>query len=116
MPAPLHLISPESGTTYPLNDVRLLAFGDPAARAAGRAINLEVVYSAGVFTERAFADAFAKRRGLWDFHALLPVGVETGPVALGEGNTPLLPIPTPQGTLYLKNESVNPTWSHKDRA
>jgi threonine synthase len=116
MPVPLHLVSPESGESYPLADVRLLAFGDPSARAVGRAVNLEVAYGDGVFTERAFADAFARRRGLWDFHALLPVAPETEPVALGEGNTPLLPVPTPQGTLYLKNESVNPTWSHKDRA
>lgn len=116
MPVPLHLVSPESGTTYPLDNVRLLAFGDPAARAAGRAVNLEIAYGDGTFTERAFTDAFAKRRGLWDFHALLPVSAEAEPVTLGEGCTPLLPIPTPLGTLYLKNESVNPTWSHKDRA
>lgn len=116
MPAPLHLVSPESGAAYPPDDARLLAFGDPAARAAGRAINLAVAYPDGVFTRAAFADAFAMRRGLWDFRALLPVDAATEPVSLGEGNTPLLPVPARHAPLYLKNESVNPTWSHKDRA
>lgn len=116
MPAPLHLVSPESGATYPLDDVCLLAFGDPVARAAGRAINLDVAYPDGVFTRAAITAAFATLHGLWDFRALLPVDAETDPVSIGEGNTPLLPVPAPRGTLYVKNESVNPTWSHKDRA
>src|SRR5947209_7643039 len=119
MPRPLQLGNPDSGATFAVDDVRALAFGDPAERAAGRAINLHVLYSshtsADLFTEDAFKDAFAKRRSLWDFRAFLPIADEE-PVTLGEGNTPLLPIPTSQGTLYLKNESVNPTWSHKDRA
>jgi threonine synthase len=119
MPRPPQLGNPDSGATFAVDDIRALAFGDPAERAAGRAINLQVVYSSHpsteLFTADAFKDAFAKRRSLWDFRALLPIADEE-PVTLGEGNTPLLPIPTTQGALYLKNESVNPTWSHKDRA
>lgn len=116
MPAPLHLVGPESGAVYSLDDARRLAFGDPVAHAAGRAVNLDIAYPKGTFHRTAITDAFAARRGLWDFRALLPVDDETAPVSIGEGNTPLLPIPTPHGTLYVKNESVNPTWSHKDRA
>ncbi len=116
MPVPLHLISPETGKVYPLDDVRLLAFGDPETRADGKHINLVPVYPDGTFTQAAFEAAFATRRGLWDFRALLPVHATTEPVSIGEGNTPLITIPTDNGSLLLKDESRNPTWSHKDRA
>lgn len=116
MPIPSHLISPETGKRYPLDDVRLLAYGDPELRAAGTFVNLELVYPDGTFTREAFESAFARRRGLWDFRALLPIAGETAPVSIGEGNTPLVTIPSERGTLYLKDESRNPTWSHKDRA
>jgi threonine synthase len=116
MPVPRHLISPASGKTYPLDDVRLLANGDPDARAAGKQINLVPVYPEGTFTREAFAASFTRRRDLWDFHALLPVDHETQPVTIGEGNTPLIAIPVERGTLLLKDESRNATWSHKDRA
>lgn len=116
MPVPLHLVSPTSGKAYPLDDVRLLAYGDPEARAAGMQVNLTPVYSDGTFTREAFAAAFARRRDLWDFRALLPVGDDSEPVTIGEGNTPLIAIPSERGALYLKDESRNATWSHKDRA
>lgn len=115
MPQPLHLTSTETDATFPLDDVRALAFGDPVARLDGRAVNLRAVYPDGTFTRTAFEDAFARRRGLWDFQAVLPVAPETEPVSIGEGNTPLISIPS-DGTLYLKDESRNATWSHKDRA
>lgn len=116
MPLPSHLVSPKTQGTYPLDNVRLLAYGDPVASASGRPVNLEPIYPDGTFTAAAFRDAFERRRSLWDFHALLPVDAATVPVTLGEGNTPLLPIPVPHGTLLLKDESRNATWSHKDRA
>src|ERR1700709_885980 len=116
MPTPLHLVSPETGKTYPLDDVRLLAYGDPELRAAGTFVNLEPVYPDATFTQAAFAAAVARRRGVWDFQARLPVAQETAPVSIGEGNTPLISIPLDDGTLWLKDESRNPTWSHKDRA
>ncbi len=116
MPVPLHLVSPASGKAYPLDDVRLLAYGDPEAHADGTHINLIPVYPDGTFTREAFVSAFARRRDLWDFHALLPVGGDTEPVTIGEGNTPLIAIPSERGPLHLKDESRNATWSHKDRA
>ena len=59
------------------------------------------------------------RRSLWDFIALLPLDLDDR-VDLGEGWTPLLPLPQVGAELGLrqlwaKNEAVNPTWSHKDR-
>ena len=35
---------------------------------------------------------------------------------LGQGNTPLVPLARLDPGLWLKDESANPTWSHKDRA
>ena len=116
MPVPLHLVSPASGKAYPLDDVRLLAFGDPETRTEGKHINLVPMYPDDMFTREAFASAFARRRTLWDFQSFLPVGVETLPVTIGEGNTPLVAIPAGRGALFLKDESRNATWSHKDRA
>jgi len=113
MPRPLALLSPETGTAYPLNDVYRIAFGDPESFAAGRPVNLVPQYPQGTFTTDAFLNAFAARRGVWDFQALLPVNADTLPVTLGEGNTPLVPLAK---NLMLKDESRNATWSHKDRA
>lgn len=113
MPRPLALLSPETGTAYPLNDVYRIAFGDPESFAAGRPVNLVPQYPEGTFTTDAFLNAFAARRGVWDFQALLPVNADTLPVTLGEGNTPLVPLAK---NLMLKDESRNATWSHKDRA
>ncbi len=60
-------------------------------------------------------------RYLWErFAGFLPVEID-GEMTLGEGNTPLLPAGkalsehTGVGQLLLKNETMNPTWSFKDR-
>jgi len=113
MPRPIALLSPETGTAYPLNDVYRIAFGDPESFATGRPVNLVPQYPEGTFTTDAFLNAFGARRGVWDFQALLPVNADTLPVTLGEGNTPLIPL---YKNLMLKDESRNATWSHKDRA
>ena len=53
--------------------------------------------------------------GLWRYASVLPVEDAGFRVTLGEGNTPLLrPAGFPEN-LYCKNETVNPTWSFKDR-
>jgi threonine synthase len=56
---------------------------------------------------------------LWGYSELLPVPRSTAMLSLGEGDTPLL---LSEGLLrergrraYFKNETQNPTWSHKDR-
>jgi threonine synthase len=60
-------------------------------------------------------------RRLWErFADFLPVAIDDE-ISLGEGNTPLLPAGkslsehTGIGRLLLKNETMNPTWSFKDR-
>src|SRR3954471_18285332 len=54
--------------------------------------------------------------GMWRWQRWLPVAAEQI-VSLGEGATPLRPLATPgSGSLYLKNETANPTWSWKDRS
>ena len=57
------------------------------------------------------------RRDMWRFAGALPV---QDPVSLGEGGTPLVRLDALAkaygiGHLFAKNESANPTWSHKDR-
>jgi len=56
--------------------------------------------------------------GIWRWRALLPPVESSNIVSLHEGNTPLVALKSWRGPgpLYLKNESVNPTWSYKDRA
>jgi threonine synthase len=56
---------------------------------------------------------------MWRYHELLPVSLDEA-VSIGEGMTPLLAVPSLARRigvrdLYVKNESVNPTWSFKDR-
>jgi threonine synthase len=54
--------------------------------------------------------------GLWRYRQLLPVSPFVAPVSLGEGGTPLiLARHIGGGQLFLKNETVNPTGSFKDR-
>ena len=57
------------------------------------------------------------RTGLWRWWSRLPVEAADEVVSLGEGGTPLLRAPTDLPvTLWLKDETRNPTGSHKDRA
>ena len=54
---------------------------------------------------------------LWKFRHKLPIALDTAPVTLGEGQTALLRARQSRPfDLYLKNETTNPTGSHKDRA
>lgn len=57
--------------------------------------------------------------GVWDYKKMLPVGDER-PVTLGEGATPLLDADKLADligvkSLYLKNETLNPSGTYKDR-
>lgn len=57
--------------------------------------------------------------GMWRFRELLPLRDDEEPVTLGEGDTPLVPLPTIGAelglTLAVKDEGRNPTGSFKDR-
>ncbi|MDQ7909397.1 pyridoxal-phosphate dependent enzyme [Phytohabitans sp. ZYX-F-186] len=52
--------------------------------------------------------------GAWRYAGMLPRTRHA--VSLGEGGTPLVPLPRGQSTLYAKLESLNPSLSFKDRA
>jgi threonine synthase len=71
---------------------------------------LEVVYTGASST---WADLNA---GIsWMSQALQPLA-PPAPVRLGQGNTPLIAAPGLGSAVWVKNETQNPTWSHKDRA
>ncbi|WP_217617193.1 pyridoxal-phosphate dependent enzyme [Cellulomonas sp. GbtcB1] len=60
--------------------------------------------------------------GVFRFAPLLPVDPAGPLVSLGEGGTPLVPVPRAaeaaglaEGALLVKDESRNPAWSYKDR-
>jgi threonine synthase len=59
-------------------------------------------------------------QGMWRFRDFLPVTDGEVPVSLGEGNTPLLPLPRTAARLgfrqlWIKDEATNPTGSFKAR-
>lgn len=58
--------------------------------------------------------------GVWGYRDLLPVDESVEPITLGEGNTPLLDAKNLAKVigvdqLYLKNETLNPSGTYKDR-
>jgi threonine synthase len=64
-----------------------------------------------------------RRHGLWRYHELLPVTDPARAIGLGEGASPLLPLPADasehvgmqRGELLIKDEAHNPTGSFKAR-
>jgi threonine synthase len=89
--------------------------GCPKCEAGGKGAPLEVRYDYGSI-DKLVPDENAP--GIWRWHHLLP-GIRSEPlVSLHEGGTPLCRLESEHRliTFWLKNESVNPTWSYKDRA
>jgi threonine synthase len=78
-------------------------------------------YDLGDIAKRISPPAIASRpSGLWRWTELLPVENDRYRLTLGEGDTPLLPVPHLAASLsldkvYLKDEGVNPTGSFKAR-
>jgi threonine synthase len=94
--------------------------GCPVCLEQGHPANLLVEYDYDAIRRR-----FDPRRlegrplSMWRYHELLPVEPELA-VSIGEGMTPLVSVPRLAERigvreLYVKNETVNPTWSFKDR-
>lgn len=103
------------GRVYPFGP---LLGGCPDCRAAGRVAILDPVYDASVAAAAVFDRPTPGR--LWDYHRFLPVPDPAAVVTLGEGATPLLPLPevareVGAAAVWLKYEAVNPTHSFKDR-
>ncbi len=97
---------------------QLMLEGCPDCRAAGRVAILDPFYDDG--DEVRTALAHAPVQSLWDYHPLLPATRSDAVVSLGEGGSPLLPLPAGSdenrpGNWWVKFEAVNPTHSYKDR-
>ncbi len=65
-------------------------------------------------------EALAHRRGMWRYREFLPLLPSEQPVTLGEGDTPLLPVPRLGREIglddaWVKDEAANPTGSFKSR-
>jgi threonine synthase len=82
--------------------------------------NVTPVYDYGaihkVFDRKQLA---SRPNTMWRYREYLPANPEDI-VTMGEGMTPLIPVPRLGRSigvpnLYVKNDTVNPTWSHKDR-
>ena len=116
MPFATRLRCPRCGATQP---PELPSFeGCLACSADGHAVNLvcDVPIDHELAKEALLEPA---HKSMWDFAPLLPVDAGEK-VDLGEGWTPLLPLSATGRDigvpgLWGKNESANPTWSHKDR-
>ncbi|MBJ7599026.1 MAG: threonine synthase [Candidatus Nephthysia bennettiae] len=95
------------------------AAGCPRCATTGPS-NLFVVYPSDARSGQTLKRLWGARApGMWRYEERLPLS-HSAVVSLGEGGTPLLDCPNigraiglPR--LQVKNESVNPTWSFKDR-
>ena len=82
---------------------------------------LAVRYDLGRVAAHVTKDALAARApGMYRFRELTPLDADESPVTLGEGGTPLLPLPRLAahlglGRLWAKDEGQNPTGSFKVR-
>ncbi|HID08374.1 MAG TPA: threonine synthase, partial [Armatimonadetes bacterium] len=103
----------ECGTEYPLEPEHVCeyCFG-----------SLDVIYDYEVLAELVSPERIAEGpNSLWRYHDLLPVETPANDcVDLGGGFTPLVKAPRlgerlGLRNLYIKNDTVNPTWSFKDR-
>ena len=107
---PTSLACVRCGRSYPLDSF------DRACGACGDkevAANLSVVYDESNPPDRDALPGAPKT--LWRFADALPLGAEQA-VTLGEGMTPIIPAASPHcETLFVKDETRNPTWSFKDR-
>lgn len=90
--------------------------GCPDCRDRGEAGRLEVVYDPDAVPDEPLAGG--EPTDMWTYRSLLPL-VPGEPVTFGEGGTPLVVAPDLSDAIgadvRLKNETVNPSWSFKDR-
>ncbi|HVL57379.1 MAG TPA: pyridoxal-phosphate dependent enzyme, partial [Burkholderiaceae bacterium] len=94
--------------------VTAYARGCDACLAQGIAANLTVT-DEGATSPPDRSQLPDEPRSMWRYAPLLHAAAAEA-VSLGEGLTPLVPVPElGLGALWLKDESRNPTWSFKDR-
>jgi threonine synthase len=109
----LHLECSDCGRTYSTREVHTFCPDCQAAFITRYDLN-----SARQHLDREAVSA--RPRGMWRWSELLPVDDPANQVNLGEGDTPLLPLPRLGSDiglshLFLKDESSNPTGSFKAR-
>jgi len=108
------------GKEYPAN--KWIFKGCEACKTENFVSNLISVYDIEGIAENVDKKTLEKRKNtnMWKYKEFLPIENEKNIVSLGEGFTPLI-MSKKVGeyigikNLYVKNESVNPTWSFKDR-
>lgn len=88
--------------------------------ACGGTLHVDFNFSGREEEARQLLRAAPDARGMWRYAAFLPVSPATPPVTLGEGDTPLVRAPNlgralGLKNLWLKNESLNPSGTFKDR-
>src|SRR2546430_5145979 len=94
--------------------------GCPSCLARGLPTNLTVVYDLQQIRKHFDPKRLEGRpQTIWRYAEFLPADPENA-VSIGEGMTPLLPVPRLAKRLGIRNllvkdESRNPTWSFKDR-
>jgi threonine synthase len=82
---------------------------------------LDPVYDYDKIAQEVNKDVLEKREAtLWKYKEFMPISDESKIVSMGEGGTPLIRAANLASefgidNLYLKNETVNPTFSFKDR-
>jgi threonine synthase len=96
--------------------------GCDACRTDSFVSNLKVIYDIHGIAEILDKKTLEQRksRNLWRYKEFLPIENEENMITLGEGSTPLIKCEhvgdyADISSLYIKNESVTPTWSFKDR-
>ena len=87
----------------------------------GGLLTVDYQWPAALTTDRAAAlERYRQGTGLWRYAHFLPLRTTASPVTLGEGDTPLVPLPRwgerhGLHRVYAKLEYVSPTGSFKDR-
>lgn len=82
---------------------------------------LETVYDEARVAAAVTIDDWRERddRSMWRYRELLPVADEASVISLGEGRTPMVRLSesdaNPLSGVWVQNETVNPTYSFKDR-
>ena len=97
--------------------------GCSACKAEGISSNYTTVYDFSGSSKEEIAQKYREgqaKKGFWKHREFLPVDESVPGVDIGQGCTPLLhckKLGEKFGlkNLYIKNETLNPTWSYKDR-
>lgn len=112
------LVCLSCGSTY---DLEPIFSGCPICRTDSFRSNLTVQYDYDELKKIISRKSFSNNRpGIWRFSDLLPIIDSSHFLSIGEGNTPLVPLPRVSEEakikhVFAKNEICNPTLSYKDR-